>query len=63
MIIVMPSAPMATITVWIKMILKLAPVKRYGRTSELSEKSPSTSNRPKNGPTAFINATRLKRFC
>jgi hypothetical protein len=46
MIRVMPNAPIATITVWVRMILKLPPVRKYGRTSLLSEKSPITNRRP-----------------
>src|SRR5580658_3468268 len=60
MIIVMPSAPRATMTVWIKMILKFPPVKRKGRTSELSEKRPSTRIRPKKGPRTFNARKRLE---
>src|SRR5271170_2497309 len=60
MMMVMPSAPMATITVWVNMILKLPPVYRYGRTSELSENRPSTRSRPKNGPSTLIRRKRLK---
>jgi hypothetical protein len=50
MINVIPSVPMATMTVWVKMILKLAPVKKYGRTVGLKENRPITNTRPKNGP-------------
>ena len=50
MIIVIPSVPIATITVWVKMILKLSPLRKNGRTVGLSENKPMTSNKPRNGP-------------
>src|ERR1051326_276537 len=50
MMTVMPSAPMATITVWVKMILKFAPLRKYGRTVGLSENKPITSSKPRKGP-------------
>src|SRR5689334_18789058 len=53
MIIVIPSVPMATITVCVKMILKFPPVRKYGLTVELSENNPITSSSPRKGPSTF----------
>ena len=53
MIRVIPSAPVATIAVCVKIILALPPVKNTGRSSALSEKSPMTRTRPKSGPKAL----------
>jgi hypothetical protein len=35
------------------MILKLPPLRKKGRTSELNENRPMTNARPRNGPNAF----------
>jgi len=41
---------MATITVWVRMILKLPPVRKNGRTSALRQNNPITKASPSNGP-------------
>src|ERR1051325_2341364 len=53
MMSVMPSAAMATTTVCVTMILKLAGERKNSRTSALSENRPTTSSRPRNGPRAL----------
>ena len=50
MIMVMPTAPRATITVWVRMMAALRPVKRVGRASSLSASNPRTKIRPSSGP-------------
>ena len=60
MIMVIPSAPIETMTVWTKMILKLAPVRKYGRTSGTAQKIPMTSTKPKNGPSALRSCPGLR---
>src|SRR4051812_34521398 len=62
MMIVMPSAPMATMTVCVKMILKLPPVRNTARTSGLMEKIPMTNARPRNGPSTVKSCRKPKRF-
>jgi hypothetical protein len=41
---------MATMTVWMKMTLKLDPDRKKGRTSGLAEKIPMTEKRPQRVP-------------
>ena len=62
MISVMPSAPMATMTVWVKMILKLPPVRKTSRTSGLMEKMTTTKSRPRKGPKSVRSFLKLVPF-
>ena len=50
---VIPIAPMATITVCVKIVLKLPPLKNRDRNSASIANSSNTINRPTNGRTAF----------
>src|SRR6185312_9621293 len=50
MIMVIPSAPMATITVCRRISLQLVPEKKCKRTSELRENRPITRRSPNTGP-------------
>src|ERR1044071_241511 len=61
MIMVMPSAPMATITVCSRMILQLVPVKKVSRTVGLRENRPITSASPNTGPMALTSRQALRR--
>ena len=68
MIMVIPSEPMATITVCKRIILQLSPVKKWERTVGLSENRTMTSASPNTGPTAlssrptFGRRDRVARF-
>src|SRR6266513_3542577 len=62
MIIVIPSAPMATMTVCNRMILQLIPVKKWARTAGLSENSPMTKARPNTGPMALSSRRGFRRL-
>src|SRR5947208_10032317 len=61
MIMVIPSAPMATITVCNRIILQLSPVKKWERTVGLSENRPMTSASPNTGPMALSSRARSRR--
>ena len=50
MIIVMPRAPIATMTVWVKIVLKLWYVRKNSRVSAGIENNAITTIRPRNGP-------------
>jgi hypothetical protein len=63
MMMVMPNVPMATITVCVRMILKFAPVKKYGRTFGLSENKPMTNNRPRKGPRMLKRRRVVEAVC
>src|SRR4051812_38012679 len=65
MIIVMPSAPTATITVCVKMVLKLWNVRKNSRVSEGIENSAITTMSPRNGPafaTTFLAVSFIYTF-
>ena len=59
--IVIPIAPMATMTVCVRIILKLLPLKNSDRNSASSANSSSTTNSPANGRMAF-KKSRLPRL-
>ena len=50
---VMPIAPIATITVCVRMVLKLPPLKKTGRNSLSIANIANTTNSPTNGRIAF----------
>ena len=56
---VMPSAPIATMTVCVRTTLKFAPVKMNGRASSLSASRPSTNIKPRNGPRTSSQRRRI----
>src|SRR5437867_1352137 len=62
MIMVIPSAPIATITVCNRMILQLSPVKKCERTVGLSENRPMTSASPNTGPAALSSRQTFGRY-